>query len=140
MRRYIVYASVTILLLTVVAWSISLFIQPLLPSGINTSLVLFFIALLAVTGILANFKDALELFQWLGKDLRRVKHPPPAHNLIQDNDVADHFEVQRKEQLASVKATAPDEVAAGEIITKPPTASPAFIFTVVGNMKVGQCF
>ena len=139
MRRYIVYASVTILLLTFVALGVSLFVQPLLPSGINTGLVLFFIALLAVTGILANFKDALELFRWIGEDLRHVKQKPlTTHKLIQDNDVAGHFQVQQKEHLALVKAVPPDGVGAGEIITKATIASRVLTFTVVGNMKVGR--
>jgi len=51
--------------LTLLVWAFSHFVQPILPPGLNSGLVLFFVALLAAMGALAQFKDVLELFQSL---------------------------------------------------------------------------
>lgn len=65
MRRYIGYAFITVALLTLIVWAISQFVQPILPANINSGLVLFFVALLGVTGLLAQLKDTVEFFQHL---------------------------------------------------------------------------
>ena len=61
MRKYVGCAFIMVAVLTLVVWAISAFIQPLLPSNINNNLVLFFAAIFGVTGILAAFKDIIEL-------------------------------------------------------------------------------
>jgi hypothetical protein len=67
MNRLVGYVLITIALLTLVVWAVSMFIQPILPSIFNNGLVLFFVALLAVIGVLAQFKDVIELFQYFSK-------------------------------------------------------------------------
>jgi len=80
MRRYIGYAFIIILLLTLFIWGISQFIQPLLPSNVNNSVVLLFVVFLAVMSAVANFKDILELCQLV---FRRVDH---ANQALRENN------------------------------------------------------
>jgi hypothetical protein len=67
MRRYVGWAFIMIAVLTLAVWGISAFVQPLLPSDINNNLILFFAVLFGVTGILAAFKDSIELARMLGE-------------------------------------------------------------------------
>lgn len=62
-RRNLGIALILISLLTVIVWGVSQFIQPILPDRLNSSLILFFAAILAVSGFLANLKDIIELVQ-----------------------------------------------------------------------------
>lgn len=65
MLKYIGYAFLTIALLTLVVWLVSVFVQPILPANLNNSLVFFFFVLSAVLGSLAAFKDVIELVQMI---------------------------------------------------------------------------
>ena len=67
MRRYIGYALIVVALLTLAVWTISQFVQPILPSNLNNGLILFFAALTGVSGVLASFKDIVELFHSLSE-------------------------------------------------------------------------
>ncbi len=62
MRRYIAYASAFVLVITLIIWGISRFIQPTLPASTNSDIILFFIALLSVAAFLGSFNEAIELF------------------------------------------------------------------------------
>lgn len=68
MNRQIGYALLAVSLLTLLVWAISQFVQPILPSNLNSGLLLFFAALLAVIGALAGFKDVIELFGYFARN------------------------------------------------------------------------
>ena len=80
MRRYIAYSLLVIALFTLIIWTISRYIQPILPSNINTGTVLFFAILTSVIGLIAGFKDVLELVTLLTKKDYGQDHPVPAQN------------------------------------------------------------
>ncbi len=63
MMRYLGYALILVALLTVGVWAFSQFVQPVLPSDANNSLILLFTVLLAVVGFLAAFRHTVELVQ-----------------------------------------------------------------------------
>jgi hypothetical protein len=63
MRRYVGYALMLIAATTLLVWGVSQFVQPILLPQINSVVVLFFVALLSVTGFLAAFKNTIELVQ-----------------------------------------------------------------------------
>jgi hypothetical protein len=65
MRRYVGYALVLVAAATLLVWGVSQFVQPILPPEISSAAVLFFAALLSVTGFLAAFKDTVQLVQRL---------------------------------------------------------------------------
>jgi len=65
-------------LLTIIVWSISQFVQPTLPPDINSKLILFFVALVAVVSFLASFKDTIELINILvGRSRRAHRQTQP---------------------------------------------------------------
>lgn len=73
MRKYFGYTVIVVALVTLVVWAISAFIQPTLSSTVNSGLILFFVAFLAVAGALANMKDIAELLRSLVERKRPVK-------------------------------------------------------------------
>lgn len=66
MRKYLSYALITVALLTLGVWTVSQFIQPILPPSTNAGLVLFIAVLVGVIGVLGQFKDVVELFRSFG--------------------------------------------------------------------------
>ncbi|MCI0558414.1 MAG: hypothetical protein MN733_07955 [Nitrososphaera sp.] len=65
MHRYVGYALMLIAVLTVAVWAFSKYVQPILPASFNNDLVLLIAGLLGVAGLVAAFKDAIELFSLL---------------------------------------------------------------------------
>jgi hypothetical protein len=63
MVRLIGFALLLIAIVTLVVWGISQFVQPVLPAGINSGLVLLVAALIGVVGFFSAFKDSIELLQ-----------------------------------------------------------------------------
>lgn len=72
MRRYVSYALISVALLTFVAWAVSQFIQPILPTSVNASLVLFIAVLIGVVGTLGQFKDIVEFFRSFAEQPNKV--------------------------------------------------------------------
>lgn len=79
MWRFAGYALIIIGIITLIIWGISQFIQPILPESINSAGVLLFAALVSTIGVLAGFKDTIELIDLLNK------RAPKAVNDIQHN-------------------------------------------------------
>jgi len=77
MRKYIGYALIVVAVLTLLVWAISQFVQPLLPTSVNGGLVLLFVALLAVTGVLAQLKDVAELLRSWYERSKQSEQPNP---------------------------------------------------------------
>ncbi len=75
MRKTIGYALLTISVLTFIIWAVSQFIQPILPPAINNAGILLFAVLLTVTGVVANFKDVVELID-------RILKPAPIQDSV----------------------------------------------------------
>lgn len=60
MRKAVIIAAILVLILTLAVWGFSYFIQPILPPDINNNLYLFFLALVAVIGVLTGFPDIVD--------------------------------------------------------------------------------
>jgi two-component sensor histidine kinase len=65
MRRYLALALLLVALITAILWAISSFIQPILPSGINSNLLILAAAFVAVVGVLAGLKNITELLNYV---------------------------------------------------------------------------
>ena len=55
MRRPVILLVVLVLIITLLVWAFSLFIQPLLPRSISNAIYIFFLALAGVAGIIAAY-------------------------------------------------------------------------------------
>ncbi len=65
MRRYLIVALLLIILLALILWAISTYIQPFLPTSINNSLLFFVAILVGIIGVLAGIKDITELVNYI---------------------------------------------------------------------------
>lgn len=61
MKRVIFYSSLLLIILTLIVWGISVFIQPILPPTVNTWGIIFFLAFNSVVSAVSGFKDIIEL-------------------------------------------------------------------------------
>lgn len=84
MKEYFGITLITIAIITLLIWSFSVFIQPILPGNINKSLVLFLGVLLGVVGVLVKIKEITEFFQSLfGDSEKNTKALDQKNNIIQ---------------------------------------------------------
>jgi hypothetical protein len=110
-RNYVGYALIFVAVLTLIVWAISQFVQPILPTNINKSLILFFIVFTSVVGVLANFKDIAEwirgLFEHQSK-LFTLQHLATEHlrflDTISDSTNPDELENKASELIVFVKS------------------------------------
>jgi hypothetical protein len=73
--RYLVALSLFIIaILTCVVFLVSSYVQPLLPTDVNSTLLLWIAALLGVLGVLSLFKDVVELAERLTSGTKDKQH------------------------------------------------------------------
>lgn len=72
MRRAILITLIIVAALAFIVWGVSKYVQPILPSTVNTDLVLFFAILAVVLAVIDNFTGIIERFFHWGED----KHKP----------------------------------------------------------------
>lgn len=126
MRRYIAYASAFVLVITLVVWGISRFIQPMLPANSNSDLVLLVVALLSVTTFLGSFNESIELFHKIfGRNAGMMPQPDRPQSSVSHTTVQ---ELPNSQQLISK----PSQV---QIPTQANRSTP---FSSIGNLKVGR--
>lgn len=65
MRRIVFGVSLSILVLTIIVWLVTLKAQPTLPWDVNNGLYLFFVALTGTLAAISGFKDAIDLWERL---------------------------------------------------------------------------
>lgn len=81
MKRYVGYALIAVAVITLLVWGYHQFVQPILHPELDSVVMIFFIALIAVTGILAQFKDVVELFQ-------RIFQSKDDYNQVKDGTIS----------------------------------------------------
>lgn len=99
MRRYVGYALLLIAFLTSIIWAVSRFVQPILPKEINGDVLLFLVLFTSTIGVIAGFKDIIELLRLFSSDPKK-KSAELQHNLPQPD--YERF-VGRKEEIKQIQ-------------------------------------
>lgn len=89
MKKIIFYSSLLIILLTLIIWGISVFIQPILPPSINTWGIIFFLAFNSVISAASGFKDVMELIQSFSQEKGKTSEITTI-----DEQKTPHFDLQ----------------------------------------------
>src|SRR5690242_15719458 len=71
MLRLLALAACLIFILTLIVWAFSQFVQPILPPEISSTTIVFFLALVAVVGVLAGLNEILELLSKFQERINR---------------------------------------------------------------------
>jgi len=82
MVRAIKISFFVIGILTLIVWTVSVFIQPLLPQELNNSLILFVMALAGTIAFLAGIKDVIELVQSIFPASKSKKEVPLSEDVL----------------------------------------------------------